>query len=116
MTPANVLKSLVWGVAGLGLTSAGPASSPAYAKDADLLIHDTQYTSDEYVERIGWGHSSIEQCLTFARLARVKHLIAFHHDPARADDALYRVVSEAAQGAGLPFRVTAGAEGDVFKL
>jgi phosphoribosyl 1,2-cyclic phosphodiesterase len=86
------------------------------AEEADLLIHDTQYTPEEYRERIGWGHSSVEQCLTFARLARVKHLVAFHHDPARADDALYRVVSEAAQRADLPFKVTAGAEGDVFKL
>jgi phosphoribosyl 1,2-cyclic phosphodiesterase len=86
------------------------------AEGADLLIHDTQYTPQEYQERIGWGHSSVEQCLTFARLARVKHLVAFHHDPARADDALYRVVSEAAQKADLPFKVTAGAEGDVFKL
>jgi len=86
------------------------------AADADLLIHDTQYTHDEYGERIGWGHSSVGQCLTFARLARVKHLIAFHHDPARTDDALYRVLNEAAQAEDLPFRVTAGAEGDVFKL
>ena len=86
------------------------------AADADLLIHDTQYTSSEYEERIGWGHSSVEQCLTFARLARVRHLVAFHHDPARADDALYRVVSEAAEAAGDHLRVTAGAEGDVFKL
>lgn len=86
------------------------------AADADLLIHDTQYTTAEYRERIGWGHSSIEQCLTFARLARVKHLVAFHHDPARSDDELYEVVSAAAQRTDLPFRVTAGAEGDVFKL
>lgn len=86
------------------------------AHDADLLIHDTQYTTEEYAERIGWGHSSVEQCLTFARLARVKHLVAFHHDPARADDALYRVVSQASKRARLPFRVTPGAEGDVFKL
>jgi len=86
------------------------------AAGADLLIHDTQYTASEYRERIGWGHSSVEQCLTFARLAGVKHLVAFHHDPARCDDELYRVVGEAARGTDLPFRVTAGAEGDVFKL
>lgn len=86
------------------------------AVDADLLIHDTQYTCEEYEARIGWGHSSAAQCLTFARLARVKHLVAFHHDPARGDDELYRVVSEAAQETELPFRVTAGAEGDVFEI
>ena len=86
------------------------------AEDADLLIHDSQYTHGEYGERIGWGHSSVEQTLTFARLARVKHLVAFHHDPARGDDALYRVVTEAASEARVPFRVTVGAEGDVFKI
>ena len=86
------------------------------AEDADLLIHDAQYTEAEYAERVGWGHSTIDQTLVFAQLARVKHLVAFHHDPARHDDALYRVVSEAAQTRERPFRVTAGAEGDVFKL
>lgn len=86
------------------------------ADGSDLLIHDSQYTSEEYAERIGWGHSSIQQTLTFARLVRTKHLVAFHHDPARNDDELQRVISEATGREPLPFRVTAGAEGDVFKL
>ena len=94
----------------------GWVSGYELARDADLLIHDCQYTSEEYAERVGWGHSSVEQCLRFAELARVKHLVAFHHDPARNDDALYRVISEAAQGCDLSFRVTAGAEGELFKL
>jgi len=91
-------------------------SGQRLARGADLLIHDTQYTPEEYRERTGWGHSSVDHCLTFARLAKVKHLVAFHHDPARNDDALYRVINAAAQKDGLPFRLTVGAEGDVFKL
>jgi len=94
----------------------GWVSGHALAEGADLLIHDTQYTSEEYRERVGWGHSSVSQCLTFARFARVEHLVAFHHDPARTDEALAELALRAAGQGDLPFRVTIGAEGDVFKL
>ena len=40
------------------------------AHDVDLLIHDGQYTVPEYNERIGWGHSSTPDAVTFAERAR----------------------------------------------
>ena len=40
------------------------------ARDADLLIHDCQYTDDEYPEHVGWGHSALSDTLTFARAGR----------------------------------------------
>ncbi len=58
------------------------------AAGADLLIHDAQYTLDEYATRVGWGHSSIDDVLAFAELASVDRLVTFHHDPAHDDDAL----------------------------
>jgi phosphoribosyl 1,2-cyclic phosphodiesterase len=58
------------------------------AAGVDLLIHDAQYTPDEYAERVGWGHSTLDDALAFARLARVGQLVAFHHDPAHDDDML----------------------------
>jgi phosphoribosyl 1,2-cyclic phosphodiesterase len=86
------------------------------AEGADLLIHDTQYTTAEYEARVGWGHSSVEQCLTFAKLVDTRHLVAFHHEPTRDDESLPRVIHEATRGLDLPFRITPGAEGDTFKV
>ena len=61
------------------------------ARDADLLIHDCQYTEDEYPEHVGWGHSSLEQTLTFARRTGTRRLLLFHHDPLHSDDFLDRL-------------------------
>ena len=51
----------------------------------DVLLHDAQYTEDEYLQRVGWGHSSIEQVVTLARRSGVKQLVLFHHDPKHTD-------------------------------
>ena len=40
-----------------------------------------QYTAAEYPSRAGWGHSSFEQCLAFARHVEARSLVTFHHDP-----------------------------------
>ncbi|HUP21014.1 MAG TPA: MBL fold metallo-hydrolase, partial [Gemmatimonadota bacterium] len=68
------------------------------ARDADLLIHDAQYTDEEYVRHIGWGHSSVSQVVAFAEMARVKHVVLFHHDPVRADEELDRILAESLSG------------------
>jgi len=54
--------------------------------NADLLIHDAQYTMEEYKNRVGWGHSSIPEVVSLAMEAKVKRLALFHHDPDRFDD------------------------------
>jgi phosphoribosyl 1,2-cyclic phosphodiesterase len=92
-------------------------SGSALAVNADLLIHDAQYSEAEYEEHAGWGHSSICQAIDFARAAGVKHLVTFHHDPSHDDDALDRIVEEARSGRrSLPFDLTPGKEGAVFAL
>ena len=54
---------------------------------ADLLVHDTQYTQEEYTARfLGWGHSPFEHAVAAAKQAGVKSLALFHHDPMRTDD------------------------------
>jgi phosphoribosyl 1,2-cyclic phosphodiesterase len=88
----------------------------ALAQDADLLVHDGQYTRAEYPGHIGWGHSSLDQALAFAKLAHAKHLVMFHHDPARDDDSLLIAVDKAVAEARPSFPVTPGAEGDSFSL
>jgi phosphoribosyl 1,2-cyclic phosphodiesterase len=54
---------------------------------ADLLVHDSQYTTVEYVKgRVGWGHTSFEHAIAAASRAGVKKLALFHHDPDRTDE------------------------------
>jgi phosphoribosyl 1,2-cyclic phosphodiesterase len=59
-----------------------------FAKGADLLIHDGQYTAEEYKRYKGWGHSTWEQAVEVAIKAKVKRLIITHHDPDHNDDFL----------------------------
>ena len=61
------------------------------ACDASLLIHDCQYTDDEYPDHVGWGHSSMSAALSFARRVRAGRTLLFHHDPMHSDDALDRL-------------------------
>jgi phosphoribosyl 1,2-cyclic phosphodiesterase len=56
------------------------------AHAVDLLLHDAQYTDDEYAERVGWGHSSVEHAVAMADLAGAGHLVMIHHEPDHSDD------------------------------
>lgn len=57
----------------------------ALAEGADVLIHDAQYTDEEYAERIGWGHTSLSHLADYVDLAGVERLVTFHHDPGHTD-------------------------------
>jgi len=83
---------------------------------ADLLIHDTQYTSEEYQSRIGFGHSNMVQAFEFAALANVKRLIPFHHDPAHSDDQLDQMIAHAVKEVSPGFEITPGLEGTILDL
>ena len=50
-------------------------------QDADILIHDAQYTPDDYDKKRGWGHSCYIDTINTAIDANVKELYLFHHDP-----------------------------------
>ena len=90
-----------------------------FFKDADLLIHDAQYTAAEYPEKIGWGHSSGEYVLKLSQHAGVKKVALIHHDPLRDDAALDGVV-EALQAVlradANCVEVFAAAEGQTIEL
>ena len=61
---------------------------------ADLLIHDTQYTQEEYESsKVGWGHSSFEHAIAAAGRAGVKRLALFHHEPIRTDSEIKELSS-----------------------
>jgi phosphoribosyl 1,2-cyclic phosphodiesterase len=91
-------------------------SGAMLAADADLLIHDAQYSPEEYPQHVGWGHSSLQHTLAFATLTGVKHLVPFHHDPAHTDTDLDRLIAEAVHVARPSFTVTPGTEGATFVL
>lgn len=57
-----------------------------FARGADILIHDTTYTPEEYVNHVGWGHSHYLFSLKVADEARVKKLVLFHHDQTHSDE------------------------------
>lgn len=78
---------------GPDLRTAAPEwiSGLTLARDADVLVHDCQYTDDEYPSHEGWGHSSASHVASFAERAGVDRLILFHHDPSHGDDELDRM-------------------------
>lgn len=64
------------------------------AKDADVLIYDSQYTPEEYagaaggLPKVGWGHSTFDEAAKLAKAAGVKKLVLYHHDPMQSDAAV----------------------------
>ena len=65
------------------------------ARDADLLIHEGQYTPEELPRYKGWGHSSWEQAVMVAEQANVKQLAITHHDPDHDDAFLHEIERQA---------------------
>jgi phosphoribosyl 1,2-cyclic phosphodiesterase len=86
------------------------------AEHAELLIHDAQYTADEYERHVGWGHSSIDHALAFAETAKVRRLVTFHHDPEHDDATIDRLLNEARRSSERPFEIIGGTEGASFEV
>ncbi len=64
-----------------------------FVNRADLLIHDAQFTAEEYPAKIGWGHSTVEYVVKLSKYAEVKRAALTHHDPLRDDDAIDRLLA-----------------------
>jgi phosphoribosyl 1,2-cyclic phosphodiesterase len=86
-------------------------SGYALAEGADTLIHDAQYTHDEYPEHVGWGHSAIEHAVAFAAATGVRRLVTFHHDPSHDDRALDAIVHDACVAGYARCEIVPGTEG-----
>ncbi len=77
----------------------------------DLMIHDSQYTTAEFVPRRHWGHCTYHYPVELARNAGVKRTLLFHHDPGRTDadmDALTTEIDDPS--------ITFAVEGDTIDL
>jgi len=85
----------------------------ALAAGVDVLIHDAQYTADEFAARRSFGHSAIEYAVGLAEMAGARRLALYHHDPSRTDVQIDALVT-ACQGS--PVEVLAAAEGLTIEL
>jgi CheY-like chemotaxis protein/phosphoribosyl 1,2-cyclic phosphodiesterase len=86
----------------------------AFMMSADVVIHDAQYTPEEYGEKKNWGHSTYEYVVQLAMTANVRKLFLTHHDPSH-DDTFVAGIEKRAQAlvkaAGSPMQVTCAFEG-----
>jgi len=86
----------------------------ALMDNADVVVIDSMYTDEEYAASyVGWGHSTWQEAIRLAKLARVKKLVLFHHDPEHDDTKLDAIAREAE--AALPGTILAK-EGLALKL
>jgi len=85
---------------------------------ADLLIHDAQYTEEEFSVKAHWGHSTLAYAVHVAREAGAKRLALFHHDPTHDDrtlDMLGLAAEDSVSGGALDAIIVA-AEGTTVEL
>lgn len=67
-----------------------------FIRNADLLIHDAQYTQSDYQStKFGFGHSTVEMATKAAKLAKAHQLVLFHHEPTYSDDQVARMEAQA---------------------
>ena len=64
-----------------------------FCRGADILIHDTTYTPEEYVNHVGWGHSHYLFSLKIADEAAVKRLVLFHHEQTHSDEKVDEILN-----------------------
>ncbi|MCH8276311.1 MAG: MBL fold metallo-hydrolase [Bacteroidetes bacterium] len=67
----------------------------SFSRQADVLIHDAQYTREDMPEKRGWGHSCVEEACDLAAESGVRRLILFHHDPDRTDSQIDEILESA---------------------
>jgi diguanylate cyclase (GGDEF)-like protein len=108
-----------WNSPGPAFHHPGDQRHIEFLRGADLVIHDAQYTSEEYRTKVSWGHSPVDYVTDIGLAAQVGRIALFHHDPAHDDDALKRIEEsqrERAAAAGSKMDVFAAAEGMGFEL
>jgi len=90
-----------------------------FARGADLLISEAQYTVDEYKSKKGWGHSTFDDAVELAGETGARQLAIFHHDPGHDDAFMDRIVDECrakANKAGYTFHCFAAREGEAIEV
>lgn len=94
-----------------------PPSVKELADGVDLLIHDAQYTPEEFAEKAHWGHCTVEFAVAVAVESGAKRLALFHHDPTHADEVIDQLLVRAERAAaGTGLEVLAAREGLTLTL
>lgn len=86
------------------------------ASQADILLHDAQYSKNEYETKKGWGHSSMDDTLRFASLAGVRKVLLAHHDPSHSDRQLTQLFEELKNNSNYSFHYELAIEGREFEI
>lgn len=73
-----------------------------FIKHCDLVVADSQYSSEEYPSKKGWGHGSYDTCIQLAKEAQIKHMVMTHHDPLRTDAQLEQIWQDFSSRTDLP--------------
>ena len=108
-----------WKPSGPDFNHPGDQRHIEFIRDADLAIHDAQYSEEEYGTKIGWGHSPLGYVRDVALAANVKRLALFHHDPTHDDawvDAMEDEFKTAVAKRNPNMEVFAAAEGMVLEV
>lgn len=73
----------------------GDSKFAKFAKDCDVLIHDAQYTTEDYLSpyspKQGYGHSTYDMAVEVMKQTKAKSLVFFHYDPSYDDTRLSRI-------------------------
>ena len=83
------------------------------SREADVLIHDSQYHADDLRAHRSWGHSSWEECTLVAQKAGVKELFLYHFDPNYSD---YDVLDMERRAQAVFPNTTAARQGMTFEI
>ena len=76
-----------------------------------VLVHDAMFRAEELTHHVGWGHSSADEAVQFARECNAGSLLLFHHHPDRDDIAIDDLVAECRSGPGADLKIEAAYEG-----
>lgn len=89
----------------------------AFIHEADLLIHDGQFSRKVYNDKIGWGHSAWEDAVGIAAEEKVQRLVLTHHDPDNDDEALADIEKKMIENDGSDFtELSLAKEGQTVSL
>jgi phosphoribosyl 1,2-cyclic phosphodiesterase len=83
-----------------------------FLEGCDVVVYDTMYELNEYLEKMTWGHSYPEYAIAICKAARVKNLVLFHHAPDATDDEVDARAARWASTEGL--RVSCAREGETI--
>jgi len=90
-----------------------------FMKGCHSVIHDAQYTVEDYKMKKGWGHSTFDDVVDFALDAKIDRLFFWSHDPERKDtdlEAIQEKWQSFVQEKGSGLEVVIAREGSSFEV